>query len=109
LVDSLRGLRGGGIFYYYTLFAIDAPVTSGYFETQIHAIVQGSESAPYQYRFLVPHVLVWLIDHTSYSLQQLRVLTDGAAIAVGFTVGVALWRRADLARTRFPRCFTADC
>src|SRR5947207_15967901 len=90
---TFGGFALGGAFYYSTLFAVTDRVRSGIFEAAIREVAEGHGDAPFQYRFLIPDVLVWLADHTSLSLEQTTIALDGLAIAGGAVLGVLLLRR----------------
>jgi hypothetical protein len=91
-----------GAFYHYALLAVTGPSAKGLVESLLRGTVDGTVNAPFQYRFLVPCVLVWLSDHTSMSIGTATVLLDGAAIAIGASLGVAMLRRTGLGLYALP-------
>ena len=62
----LGGCALAGAFYYYTQFAVTARDVSGELESVIRDVVDGRGDAPYQYRVLVPRVLVGALDRRTH-------------------------------------------
>ena len=91
-----------GAFYYYTQFAVTARDVSGELGRVVREVVDGHGDAPYQYRFLVPRVLVWITDHAHMTLAQATIVVDATAITIGIAVGLALLRRLGLGPFTFP-------
>ena len=89
-----------GAFYHYTLI-VTGFLTKGVVQSVLLNTVNGHENAPYQYRFLVPCVLVWLHDHAGISLESATTAVDGAMLVIGAALGVSLLRRSGLAQLRF--------
>ena len=96
------GCALAGAFYHYATLTILVPGSKGAFGGAIHAIVDGQADAPYQYRFLVPCVLVWLTDHAHLALDTAASLVDGVALATGAVIGVAMLRRSGLGLYAWP-------
>lgn len=86
----------GGAFYHYVLFAVTARSASGLLDAEMHWVVDGKATAPFQYRVLVPRVIVWLSDHTDLSIGQATTIVYAASLAVGVALGVAVLGRSGL-------------
>ena len=82
-----------GMFYLY--IQIDIFTREGTFALDgvVRQIVDGKADAPFQYRFLIPDVLVWIDDHTSYTIGQAVEVIDGIGLAVGAAIGFAILKR----------------
>jgi len=91
-----------GAVYHYTLFAVTGPTATGALQSLLHRTVDGRVDAPFQYRFLVPCVLVWLNDHAHLSLGTATILVDATAVTVGAAVGVTMLRRSGLGLFALP-------
>jgi len=85
----------GGAFVFYVAVWVTPRQASGELDEWVRAVVDGRASAPYQYRVLVPAVLVWLADHASMSMAQATIVVDGVALAVGTAIGFYWLRRSD--------------
>src|SRR4051812_38859628 len=91
-----------GAFYHYTVFVLVAPNTRGVVESVLRDTVNERVPAPFQYRFLVPCVLVWLSDHPPLTLPTASTALDMAMLAIGAALGVSMLRRTGLGLFALP-------
>jgi hypothetical protein len=69
---------------------------SGDLETWAQAVVDGTSAAPYQFRLLVPHLVVGLHDALGWSVGQATIAVDVVAMAVAVAATAVLLRRLAL-------------
>lgn len=58
--------------------------------------VDGTNSAPYQYRILVPHLMVWLHEELGWTGAAAETAIDAVALLIGVVAIAALLRRLHL-------------
>lgn len=69
---------------------------SGDLEVWARAVVDGTSAAPYQFRLLVPHLVVWLHDTLGWSVGQAAITVDAVAMAAAIAATAVLLRRLRL-------------
>lgn len=82
-----------GAFSFYVRVWLQPREASGELLQWAHQTVDGTNSAPYQYRILVPHVQVWLVEHLGWPAAFAEGMVDAAMLAVGI-IAVAVTLRA---------------
>lgn len=85
-----------GVFAIYVRVWLGPSEASGVLEQSARQVVEGRAQAPFQYRLLVPHVLMGLHDALGWPVGYAEAVVDVAALAVGVAVIAALLRRLDL-------------
>src|SRR6478672_13019563 len=90
-VIAAMGVLGGFLHHYYVLF-LRPEEAAGRLGGYYQSIVDGVDNAPYQYRVLVPRVVVWLHDRTGLQFRLVAVIVDGAALFAGAVLLLAVLR-----------------
>jgi hypothetical protein len=98
---AAAAVLGGFLHHYYVLFLRPAEA-AGRLEGYYSSIVDGVADAPYQYRILVPRLVMWLHDTTGLQVRLVAVLLDGAALFVGALAIVAVLVALRLGRHVIP-------
>jgi hypothetical protein len=88
---AAAAILGGFLHHYYVLF-LRPEEAAGRLEGYYRAIVNGVDAAPYQYRVLVPRLVVWLHDVSGLQFRLVAVFVDGAALFAGGLAVLALLR-----------------
>lgn len=71
-----------GLFSLYAKVWIEPRDATGELERWAGAVADGTAVAPYQYRFLVPDLLIWMHDHLGMSVGRAELLVDGILLAI---------------------------
>ncbi|WP_421119131.1 hypothetical protein ACE2AJ_17470 [Aquihabitans daechungensis] len=85
-----------GLFSFYVKVWIEPHEASGELQQWAQLVADGRAVAPYQYRFLVPGLLIWMHDHLGVSVGRAEILVDGVCLAVGVVGLDRLVRRLGL-------------
>lgn len=96
LLHTCAALVWLGMFALYVRVWLAPQESDGVLETSANAVVNGTADAPFQYRILVPNVLVWLHDHLGWPVGYAETIIDLAALAIGIAVTAALLRKLHL-------------
>ncbi|MEZ5182714.1 MAG: hypothetical protein R2702_12710 [Acidimicrobiales bacterium] len=85
-----------GAFSFYVRVWLQPRDATGELLRWASSTVDGTNSAPYQYRVLVPHLQVGLHDHLGWSGATAQGAIDAAALGIGIVAIAALLRRLHL-------------
>jgi len=99
---ALGGAALAGTFFLYVNVWVTPRYYSGDLDLWVRSVVDGTATAPYQYRVLVPALLVWLTDHAGASMAQATIVVDGSALALGTALGFHMLRKSGLAVYALP-------
>jgi hypothetical protein len=85
-----------GLYSLYVKVWIEIQDVQGFLAPAAQRVADGSAEAPFQYRFLVPDVLVALRDHLGISIATGARIVDGACLAAGALLLERLLRHLEL-------------
>ena len=99
---ALGGCALGGVYFFYVVIFILPRDGTPDLDGVVRSVVNGGAQAPYQYRFLVPCIEVWLNDHAALSMGQAAMLVDMIAMAIAGAIGFAILKRVGLGLFALP-------
>ena len=91
-----------GLFSFYVKVWIEPRQASGELELWAQSVADGKGIAPYQYRFLVPDLIIWMHDHLGTTVGRAETVLDGAFLALGVVAFDRLFRRLRLTEWVLP-------
>jgi hypothetical protein len=96
LLHTCAALVWLGMFALYVRVWLAPQESDGVLVNSATAVVNGTADAPFQYRILVPHVLLWLHDHLGWPIGYAETVLDLAMLGIGIAVTAAILRRLHL-------------
>lgn len=96
LLHSCSALAYLGVFTFYVRVWLSPREGLDALRPEAAAVVDGTADAPFQYRFLVPRLLMWAHRELGWQVGFAEVVLDLVMLAIAVTVTAMILRRLDL-------------